>query len=140
LKWEHYNEVNADFILEDLQTFEKFKLINGKTYSFKGGSKNSGSPRFNLNVIKKGSVDEENVIVYPNPASKYINIQGNDVLKGEYIISIFDANGNKVQENTKTFSLNFAPSIITENLNPGLYFIHIKNANGIFLTKKLIIK
>lgn len=140
LKWEHFNEVDADFILEDLQTFEKIKLVNGKAYTFKGGSKNPESPRFNLNVIKKGSDDEENVIVYPNPANKYINIQGNDVLKGEYIISIFDANGNKVQENSKTFSLNVAPSIITENLNPGLYFIQIKNANGFFLTKKLLIK
>jgi hypothetical protein len=140
-KWEHVNQVDADFYLEDFITKEKYKLTNGQLYSFKAEVSSSEElPRFKLYVVKKGNTDDRDVSVFPNPATKYINIQSNEKLNGDYTIEIFDASGFKVNESIKNFRKNFIPSISTESLSPGNYFIHIKNATGATFTKKLIIK
>jgi len=84
------------------------------------------------------SVANNNVIdftVYPNPATSFVKIQGEDVIKN---IVIFDILGKVVFSNvfdTNSTQLN----IDTNNLNTGIYLLNIETSKGSG-TQKLIIK
>ena len=72
------------------------------------------------------------IIVYPNPANKYIYLVG---VANTARISIFDLNGRKVKE--LTYSTN--SEINVSGLSKGIYGIRIQNPNQSIETKKLII-
>ena len=71
--------------------------------------------------------------IYPNPASEYINI---DNLNTNSDISVFNIDG-KIIHSTISNSSNI--TIPVNNLNKGLYFVRIKNADGVY-TKKVIVE
>jgi len=83
-----------------------------------------------INEIKNSVVS-----VYPNPSNGNINISSRIDL-GEATISIYDINGRKVfnQEVTIHDSVN----VNAENLNTGLYILHVEGVDYSHTTKLLI--
>ncbi|PKQ43502.1 S8 family serine peptidase [Confluentibacter flavum] len=79
------------------------------------------------------------VIIWPNPANDYINIQINSV-SGLYEISLFDNNGRNVfQEKINTDGSNLEYAFNTKQFSRGVYFLKIKNKNSIH-NQKIILK
>ena len=81
--------------------------------------------------------DNENIVlsVYPNPASEYINIAGDNIasieicnLLGEvvYYISVAPQHGS-----TNVIS--------TENMSAGSYFVKVRMRDGKVITKKIVV-
>ena len=73
-----------------------------------------------------------NVVVYPNPASSRINIEGEI-----YEVKIYNALGQLVY--TKTESMN-GLSIDVATFEEGLYLVNIKDINGLESSQRIIIK
>lgn len=76
---------------------------------------------------------QSNVTVYPIPANNFVYIEG--VIKGSYI-TLYDALGNKVavylaNENSHKIDL--------DNLNSGVYFLHLSDFSNSKIIKKLIV-
>ncbi len=88
-----------------------------------------------VNPCHEVEVDEnENVVlsVYPNPATEYINIAGENIagieicnLLGGVVYEMQQCNGNNV--------------ISTENMPSGSYFVRIRMVDGKVVTKKIIV-
>jgi len=99
------------------------------------------SKHFNKYLLKRDSInyiskisENNNFIVYPNPAKDYINIKFTDNSKKE--ISIISQTGQVI---FKKECFETEIKIKTSNLNSGIYFIIVKNKNKIE-TSKFIIK
>ena len=88
-----------------------------------------------VNPCHEVEVDEnENVVlsIYPNPATEYINIAGENIagieicnLLGGVVYEMQQCNGNNV--------------ISTENMPSGSYFVRVRMADGKVVTKKIIV-
>lgn len=84
-------------------------------------------------VFSLEDVYEHKVTVYPNPTKDILNLQG---LLPYSSITIFDQKGSlRLQTNTQNSSL----TIGTDFLNQGVYYLVLRNNQGIYSTKKLII-
>ena len=90
---------------------------------------------FTLNYIYTG-IDEKNeessLMVYPNPASNYINLEFDDYK--EYIITIYNSTGQLMLSKT----IIHQGIMNTESLSQGIYYIQSRQGN-VVLNKKLII-
>jgi len=88
------------------------------------------------NSVAKISLDDQRIVVYPNPASDVVTIYADASLKANHVI-ISDVMGRTIN----TFKLNNAQTIHSINiadLNAGLYNLTILDAQGNILnTKKL---
>lgn len=70
--------------------------------------------------------------VYPNPATKYINLTTGNIPDSELHFSIYDYSGKKVQEGNISQELK---SINVSSLSPGLYTIRCSNTHENFASK-----
>jgi len=79
----------------------------------------------------------QNIDFYPNPTSGIVTIHsGNDQITG-YTISIMNSLGAKIYSSKINTELNTVD--LSKFCNPGLYFIHITNNEGIIVgTKKIL--
>ena len=107
--------------------------------SFEGSS--TGNVSFNTELISTASVEEENqnnnITIYPNPASDYVNLIC-ESSKKDNIIYISDLNGKIVlkEKTTNDFS---AINVNVSNFKKGIYIVSLASDN--FIKKeKLIIK
>jgi len=80
---------------------------------------------------------ENNLKVYPNPASDYINVNTTAFFSGMSTLKIIDLLGAVVY--FKSEGLTSFEKINIQSLNPGIYFLTIENKEGIF-SKKFIKK
>ena len=88
-----------------------------------------------VNPCHEVEVDEnENVVlsVYPNPATEYINISGENIagieicnLLGDVVYEMQQCNGNNV--------------ISTDGMGAGSYFVRIRMEDGKMVTKKIVV-
>jgi|GEM_PF-1263882 PKD repeat protein len=86
--------------------------------------------------IEQLSLDEEKMIVYPNPAVDMVNVALRSGLQGTLIIRT--ATGNKVMEKT---ILNENTEFNVKNLPQGIYFVEfIDEESHQRITKRLIVK
>lgn len=76
-------------------------------------------------------LSKNNVSIYPNPTSDYLNIKSAQNISG---IKIFDASGKMVSSFSKTDRINVS------ELVKGTYFVTVKNADGTSSTHKFIKK
>ena len=87
-----------------------------------------------INIIKAlGSLSEETLTVYPNPASDLLNINSNNQILN---IKFLNYTGQIVTDNkfhSKEVIIN------TSVFNSGIYFIQIETEKGIS-TKKVVIE
>lgn len=84
------------------------------------------------------SIDDEtevqnNVLVYPNPASQFINIKN---IKASSLIMIYDAKGSLI--NTVTHKPNLKLNI--KHLTSGVYYLKLFSKNNKTVIKKLIVR
>ena len=82
-----------------------------------------------------------NFQVYPNPASKHINVEWSNSLTGNIGVGVLNTVGQQVY--SQTFELNGSNTIkfdLPASVNPGLYYLLIKDLsnNTQQLTKLLI--
>jgi len=87
--------------------------------------------------INKENKEEKQIVIYPNPANNYINI--NNLSNNEIIeLKLFNING-KLVKSIKTSNKNINTiKINTTDLISGIYFIHILKKESI-ITKKISI-
>ena len=100
-----------------------------------------------VNPCHEVEVDEnENVVlsVYPNPATEYINIAGENIAE----IEICNLLGEVVYYNSSVapwHDCTIAPRrdaiivISTENMPAGSYFVRVSMADGMIVTKKIVV-
>jgi hypothetical protein len=81
------------------------------------------------------SVSNNYLTLYPNPASNLLYVQ-NQSKELNSVLEIYSSVGQKVLESNLTQSLS---QINTGELNAGLYFVVLKNSDGVVSQQKLII-
>lgn len=88
-------------------------------------------------VLSNAAIQQDiNLNIYPQPAGKYIWIETNNELNGEYSISIFDLNGNIVIKNTAVhFQNGKSNGIDLQSLEAGSYVLKIAKDNIIRMQK-----
>lgn len=95
----------------------------------------------NVNLVGVNELlNEDNVLIYPNPASGTLHVSINNHSYSEITIRCFDVLGKEVFEN-KTF--NKAISIDISEYSSGIYFIQLKSKDDKHLkivTKKVIVE
>lgn len=79
------------------------------------------------------TVLNENVSVYPNPATDILNIVGNDIVSVKNIM-ILDITGKLVHQGSFTQNLNVS------SFPRGLYLLRLESETGGVLVKKIILK
>ena len=85
----------------------------------------------NYTILGNVDFEESLISIYPNPTSNLLTIQNQNGLDIESV-SLYDALGRKVMENTES-----TEAIDISNLTTGIYFIHIATDSGI-VTKNVI--
>jgi PKD repeat protein len=78
----------------------------------------------------------EEVLLYPNPANDYIQLEGLDEHQN-YTISIFNAQGKKINMHQSGFK-NMV-TIPLENMPKGVYSCHVLGSKGIVVKKFVIV-
>jgi hypothetical protein len=95
----------------------------------------------NVNEVGvKELLDDEDILIYPNPASVTLSISINDHSYSELTISCLDVIGKKVFEK-RTF--NKSVSIDVSELGKGIYFIQLQSMNDRQLkvvTRKVVVQ
>lgn len=75
--------------------------------------------------------------IYPNPAHDFVIIASSQLIKSNNVVSIYDITGNLISEDLSLSNNNLKLNISA--LNAGIYFIQVKNDDGLF-TQKFIKK
>jgi hypothetical protein len=79
------------------------------------------------------AVDEtDDVSIFPNPATDYLMLQSADEIKAVNVISLTGSLVKSFQPNSQAVEINL------DELQPGIYLVSIKKANGEIVTKKLV--
>lgn len=106
---------NAFIMMQDKHFREVYNLLGGFN-----AWKNAGYPTY-LTVGVEDIVSNENVQVYPNPASDYINISVNET---EYV-EIYNTIGSLVMSK----QISNGDKIDLHDFSKGLYFIKVSSEN-----------
>ncbi len=76
--------------------------------------------------------------IYPVPASDILNIGFNLPQQANVSIDLYDALGQKIQSLCKGLYLNETVEFDVSGLPAGMYFVHIKSNNNLFVRKIII--
>lgn len=119
-------------------------IIEGEAHiTFKSDNFNSSNYGFGLTCTSFDAIeDKENseLIIYPNPASKQINISYNNLSNSTVEYRILNINGTvMLSDNLKNTGENINEAIDISNLRPGVYLIQIIDNKNI-ISKKLIVE
>ncbi len=83
----------------------------------------------------------KSISLYPNPASANFTLQVNDPTDGEAIVSIINSSGTKVMEFRTTNSGGALERVIqSNNLEEGIYIVHVLINQKVVYSKKIVIK
>ncbi len=135
----HYSNLDQEVYIITYRWYNsahRYPLLVLTTYITK--TRNSESihhqAAYNVNALK--SVEQfykEDVEIYPNPASKTLNVRLNALSEGSYYFEIFNASGeliNSFYRETSAVGLHdFDLSGIIVDLKPANYVLVISNAN-----------
>ena len=83
-------------------------------------------------------IDDEEILIYPNPTDDYINIELDHFEYKDLQIEISDINGKTI----KRFDSNIEAEILKiniEDLKSGIYFLNLLENSERILSKKIII-
>jgi hypothetical protein len=89
-----------------------------------------------INSIEENATPNA-IKIYPNPAQDFVIITSNQLIKSNTVVSVYDITGKLISEDVSESNNNFKLNVST--LNAGVYFIQVKNDDGIF-TQKFIKK
>jgi uncharacterized protein (TIGR02145 family) len=120
--WSGNNIVSVDFTMEAIHN------------SYVSDVYPEGDGKYSVvNITKRGSVENNKIIVYPNPANENIFIVSPYEIFEVAILNGFGQSVYESQINDTNIQIN------TSNFESGIYIIRIKTINGL-KTQKLIIK
>jgi len=94
----------------------------------------ASKPEDGTSSISNSSVSASELILSPNPASDYVYIQADGILKGS--IRIVDVLGNVVYSGG--FDSN--KKLSTSNYKNGIYFVSVQDSSTKTITKKLVVR
>ena len=89
-------------------------------------------------ILSAPEIKDVSMQVFPNPASKYIRITGQNLHTEPGFIEICNSAGQKIKT-TPIHSFSNEQTIDTKDLRPGVYFIQIFRKNKLIYTNKFII-
>ncbi len=135
----HYSNLDQEVYIITYRWYNsahRYPLLVLTTYTTK--TKNSESihhqAAYNVNALK--SVEqfyEEDVEIYPNPASKTLNVRLNALSEGNYYFEIFNTSGEFIhsfyRETSAVGLHDFDLSGVITGLKPANYVLVISNAN-----------
>jgi hypothetical protein len=86
-------------------------------------------------ITKQEDVD---ILIYPNPADRFVKVQLQVNKKQDIHISIYSVTGQKVFERTFRYAQGIISDYISlERLNNGIYFLQIRAGESV-INKKII--
>jgi hypothetical protein len=113
-------------------------VSNNLNYTFIVYSNRSIVANFNQIISVPEINDNNNIILYPNPACNYFNICLNTEIEKNTIVEVYDILGKLIVSQISTNEALIKVNI--EGFEKGVYYIAVMQKNKIILTKKLIIK
>ena len=120
-------------------TYENWSLvISGNTVfigTYKGGVWKL--PLSELGI--KENTFNNNISIYPNPASDRLNMQFRDAIEGGYVLDVYNYLGKKVISE-KVSQMEAEHQLNTMSLNNGIYIYNITTTTNIYKGKFTIIK
>ncbi len=139
-------EASADYVGELLVDFEAFEgryVLFTILANHGGPCSGFAEVRFNLGVGTVPTIDEElaaAVIVAPNPADKFVNIDIGDIISRTIRYQVLDMTGKVLMRDVAEMGRNSTQdvSISTADLSAGTYAISMETDEGI-VTKKIIV-
>jgi len=96
-------------------------------------TQNFGEPLFT--GIEPGYEKQNNLIVYPNPATRFINVNSMDLIKN---ISIFNMEGLKAKEFQLSNIQGVENQLYIGDLESGIFLLQATNAEGEVVVRKII--
>lgn len=96
-------------------------------------TQNFGVPLFT--GIEKEFKDNNDLLIYPNPATDYINVTS---VERTQIVSIFTLAGNKAKEFKLSNIQGVENQLYIGDLYSGIYLLQTKNADGQIVVRKII--
>jgi hypothetical protein len=97
---------------------------------------NLGFTQYSNEVKLTATNNESSVFIYPNPASKFLKVEGNRISS----IVISDNYGRKVFEKQIANTTNSIETISIEKLAKGIYFVTVRLIEGGTTTEKIIVE
>jgi len=86
------------------------------------------------NVIEVKNIIDNNINVYPNPFTNYLTINTTQIKN----IEIINISGKVINLGNNIFKSSENYTVITSNLENGIYFLRAVKLDGSVITKKLI--
>lgn len=80
------------------------------------------------------SLKPNDLLVYPNPSSDFINVRSNGLSFEAY--ELINMHGIVVRERNTSNPINYS-QLHLSGLNPGLYVLRVKSENGVWTSKKI---
>lgn len=100
----------------------------GKLYFLK-------APITELNLVSNlSSIEESTIRIFPNPSDDYLEV---DTDLSSFGIEIYDVLGRKIVE---SFSSDSSATLATNNLDSGLYIVHVKSENAVLFQQKIVVQ
>ena len=124
------NDLKAPVINGEEMLSPNFATVNNQTVIISGNKNGS------FNYLTASSLNIQPTLslsAYPNPSNKVFTI---DLSKtnGDKLIKITDVKGNLIN----TYKTNNASIVIGENLQPGVYFIHVLSNDNEVANQKIV--
>jgi hypothetical protein len=154
LSWETTNEINNDFFniqhSRDLKSWESIGSTKGngnteqkQAYGFTHSNPKTGNNYYRLKQVDLNGNAEfsksiavlmpsnPNLVIYPNPATDFINVSGIEEAAG---LQVLNSSGQLISE----LSISENTTIPLKAIPNGIYFIRIFDKNSV-QTKKIIV-
>ena len=130
-----YGEAQTD---DFMRSQDFVDLLNKDTdvWCFDNDNINDGYPILSTNnnlSLKQMFSDDNTIVIFPNPATEHINIEGEIVS-----YKIYGIKGNVVRSSENIYNNNV--NISVSDFTSGIYFVRCTMQNGNIITKKIIIK
>ncbi len=140
LKFSNQNTfTNAELKLKDkfLNKMYDLKSINNLTFTVSSDSNSFGKNRFELIFSKSAtginselSSNNNNFIVFPNPANNVLNLSLTTTQEDNYSYAILNQLGAEISNGQLDLKYKRTHALNIENLSNGVYFIQVKNGQS----------
>ena len=120
----------SDMILNESNgTISTWSIDDIDNYAFEGSA----------NINEEFNVVNDNLTIFPNPASKKVNIEYSTNFTGRITIDIINANGKQIQHVYQGSHKGEKQYTWNTNVKPGIYYCRIVTENKV-TTKPIIIQ
>lgn len=138
-----YNSGNKFYIVGSTQSLTQIATTNSlqQTKQFfdtvnytQQSAYNIFIAHFEPNPLSNESFSENSIIIYPNPANKFITIKNHKATSENFNYKLIDVTGRIVKNGISKFNEN----IYIDSFSNGVYSLQIEAENGDKLVKKII--